>query len=106
MSKTDIVRKFGIAKHMLLGIVKDSKGHGTHSETQTEDIFNGGDLTPKQRRIHTAAYKGWEAVLLAWIQQARSTNLPMNRVVLHAKTLLRLNILFSCSDGWLDPFQN
>nr|XP_037285031.1 tigger transposable element-derived protein 4-like [Rhipicephalus microplus] len=49
-----------------------------------------------------------ENVLLAWIQPARSVNLPVNGVVLKAKAeeiALRMNIEFACSDGWLDRFR-
>ncbi|XP_037555333.1 tigger transposable element-derived protein 4 [Dermacentor silvarum] len=99
-SKTEIARKYGIAKSTLAGIIKN--------EARVTAAFNDGEFAPKRKKMRTAANKGLEDVLLAWIQRARSANLPVNGVVLKAKAeevALRMNLKFSCSDGWLDRFR-
>ncbi|KAM7312004.1 hypothetical protein ISCGN_008909 [Ixodes scapularis] len=100
LSKAANPRKFGIAKSTLSGIVKDEK--------KILDAYNDGDFAPKRKRMRTAAHGNLEAVLIAWIRRARSDYLPVNGTVLRAKAegiLQRLNIDFSCSDGWLDRFR-
>ncbi|KAH7966389.1 hypothetical protein HPB49_015915 [Dermacentor silvarum] len=99
-SKAEIARKYGIAKSTLAGIIKN--------EARVTAAFNDGEFAPKRKKMRTAANKGLEDVLLAWIQRARSANLPVNGVVLKAKgeeVALRMNLKFSCSDGWLDRFR-
>ncbi|XP_064461630.1 tigger transposable element-derived protein 4-like [Ornithodoros turicata] len=99
--KTEIARKFGIAKSTVCGIVKNRQ--------KIMDAFSGSEFAPKRKRMRTAAHKDLEDVLLAWIRQARSSNLPVSGVVLRAKAeeiALRLHVEgFSCSDGWLDRFR-
>nr|XP_037286028.1 tigger transposable element-derived protein 4-like [Rhipicephalus microplus] len=85
---------------MQTGIVKKS--------ARVTVALSDGDFAPKRKKMRTAAHKGLEDVLLAWIQRARSVNLPVNGVVLKAKAeeiALRMNIEFAYSDGWLDRFR-
>ncbi|XP_064461904.1 tigger transposable element-derived protein 4-like [Ornithodoros turicata] len=99
--KTEIAKKFGIAKSTVCGMVKNRQ--------KIMDAFSGSEFAPKRKRMQTAAHKDLEDVLLAWIRQARSSNLPPSVVVLRAKAeeiALRLHVEgFSCSDGWLDRFR-
>ncbi|KAH8025962.1 hypothetical protein HPB51_014295 [Rhipicephalus microplus] len=100
LTKTEIACKFGIAKSTLMGIVKDC--------AQVTAALSDGGFAPKRKKMRTAAHKDLEDVLLAWIQRARSVNLPVNGVVLKAKEeeiALRMNIEFACSDEWLDRFR-
>ncbi|XP_064475752.1 tigger transposable element-derived protein 4-like [Ornithodoros turicata] len=100
LSKTAIAKKFGIAKSTLSGILKDT--------SRILETFNSGEFGPKLKRMRTAAHKDVEDVLVAWIQRARSANLPVNGVVVRAKAeeiASCLNIDFSCSDGWLNRFR-
>ncbi|KAH6939316.1 hypothetical protein HPB50_016942 [Hyalomma asiaticum] len=85
---------------MSTGIVKNS--------VRVNAALSNGDFAPKRKRMRTAAQKGLEDVLLAWVQCAGSANLPVNGVVLKAKAeeiALRMDVEFACSDGWLDRFQ-
>ncbi|XP_065289801.1 tigger transposable element-derived protein 4-like [Dermacentor albipictus] len=100
LSKTEIARKFGIAKSTVSGIVRD--------EAQITTALQDGEFVPKRKRMRTAMHKDLEDILLAWVKQARGANLPVNGVVLKAKSeeiALRLNVEFACSDGWLDRFR-
>ncbi|XP_064488392.1 tigger transposable element-derived protein 4-like [Ornithodoros turicata] len=100
LSKTEIAKKFGIPKSTLSGIVKD--------KTRILESFNNGGFGPKRKRMRTAAHRDLEDVLVTWIQRARSANLPVNGPVLRAKgeeIATRLDIEFSCSDGWMDRFR-
>ncbi|KAH8032577.1 hypothetical protein HPB51_026030 [Rhipicephalus microplus] len=57
LTKTEIARKFGIAKSTLTGIVKDS--------VRVTAALSDGDFAPKRKKMRTAAHKGLEDVLLA-----------------------------------------
>ncbi|KAH7997483.1 hypothetical protein HPB51_026406 [Rhipicephalus microplus] len=70
LTNIEIARKFGIAKSTLTGLVKDS--------ARVTAALSDGDFAPKRKKMRTAAHKGLEDVLLAWIQRARSMNLPVN----------------------------
>ncbi|XP_037508922.1 tigger transposable element-derived protein 4-like [Rhipicephalus sanguineus] len=97
---TEIARKFRIAKSTLTGIIKDG--------ARVTAALNDGDFTSKRKKMRTAAHKSLEDVHLAWIQCARSANLPVNGIVLKAKVeeiALKMDIEFACSDGWLDRFR-
>ncbi|XP_064478259.1 tigger transposable element-derived protein 4-like [Ornithodoros turicata] len=100
LPKPAFVMKFGISKSTSSGILKDS--------SCVLETFNSGEFGPKRKRMRTAAHKDLEDVPVAWIQRARSANLPVNSVVVRTKAeemALRFNIYFSCSDEWLDRFR-
>lgn len=100
LSKTEIARKFGIAKSTLSGIVK--------GEARVTAALSDGEFAPKRKKMRTAAHKGVEDALFAWIQRVQSANLPVRSAVLKAKAeevARRMNVEFSCGDGWLDRFR-
>lgn len=68
------MRKYGIPKSTLLGILMDSE--------RLLYVFSNVDIMPQHKRMRTVVHKG---ILLTWIQRIRSLNLPANGVVLHTK---------------------
>ncbi|KAL3198113.1 hypothetical protein MRX96_014547 [Rhipicephalus microplus] len=69
-----------------------------------------GDLQPKRFRLREASYPDIEEALLMWLRDARSRNIPVNRLLLRKRAEQLAVVLnqeqFQCSEGWLSRFKS
>ena len=76
-TKTQIAQKFGIAKTTLTTILKN--------KDKIKETFEQSKFEPGRKHFRTAAYEDLEEVLIKWIAQARSLNMPLSGTLILEK---------------------
>ena len=100
-TKTKIAELFKIPKFTLSTILRNKK--------KINESFEQSQFEPDRKRLRTATYEDIEEVLLMWIDQARSLNMPIGDAIILEKADSFDNKLgysdFKCSTGWLERFK-
>ena len=101
LTKTKIAENFQIPKTTLSTIIRN--------KSKITEAFQQSQFEPGRKRLRTAMYEDLEEVLLNWIGQARSLNVPLGGPIILEKANSFAKKLgystFKCSTGWLERFK-
>ena len=101
LTKTRIAENFQIPKTTLSTILRN--------KSKITEAFEQSQFDPDRKRLRTAMYEDLEEVLLKWIGQARSLNMPLGGPIILEKANNFAQKLgystFKCSTGWLERFK-
>ena len=100
LTKTKIAENFQIPKTTLSTIIRN--------KSKITEAFQQSQFEPGRKRLRTAMYEDLEEVLLNWIGQARSLNVPLGGPIILEKANSFAQKLgystFKCT-GWLERFK-
>lgn len=88
------VKKYGLSKSTLTTLAKGKEILAAASQSGNK----------KRRRLHKAAFKDAEDVVLKWLLDARARDLPINWPLLKAQEE-KFVFLLDSPDGWLHHFK-
>ncbi|KAH7950164.1 hypothetical protein HPB49_020378 [Dermacentor silvarum] len=97
MKQADAARKFGLSRKVVGRIW-----------TQREKLLKEAPTGASRSKLHKSSHHALEKVLLLWIQDARSKNIPLSGplVLARARQLsFGLGIEFEASQGWFNHFK-
>jgi hypothetical protein len=102
VSRNEIAKHFGLPPPSLSNII-------LRKASILEEESRFGAHYEKRKSIKTSPNEELETLLVQWLQQMRSENIPINRPVLREKaTKIALNLKienFKASNGWLGRFK-
>ena len=100
-TRTRIAENFQIPETTLSTIIRN--------KSKFNEAFEQSQFEPERKRLRTAMYEDLEEVLLKWIGQARSLNMPLGGPIILEKANNFAQKLgystFKCSTGWLEKFK-
>lgn len=98
--RSDICKRFNLAKSSLSAILKDRE--------KIYDALASGNFSPKTKRMRTAKFEDIEILVFEWHQRVRSSSVAISGDMIKEKALSIAQDFeiseFKASEGWLSKF--